>query len=134
MDKKNYTLVIIIIISLIIFLWGSEISKDKIKKDLGDYDYTVGNVEVYFYRSPVGNNARFSSITYSYVVNNIKYVKNYDALFYRLPPSPNINDKFVVAYNKNDPQKSILLGDCPIKSNEDFKAFVKGSKNFKIKF
>jgi len=134
MDKKNYTLVIIIIISLIIFLWGSEISKDKIKKDLGDYDYTVGNVEVYFYRSPVGNNARFSSITYSYVVNSIKYVKNYDALFYRLPPSPNINDKFVVAYNKNDPQKSLLLGDYPINSNEDFKAFVKGSKNFKIKF
>ena len=134
MDKKNYTLIIIIIIGLIMMLWGKEMNKDKVQKDIGDYDYTVGNVEAYFNRGTIANNVGRSSISYSYMVNNIRYINNYDMLYYKLPYSPNVNDKFVVAYNKNDPQKSILLGDCPIKSNEDFKAFVKGSKNFKIKF
>ena len=113
-------------------LWGKELGKDEIKKDLYDYDFTVGVVEVYFYRTPVGNNVRFSSITYSYIVNNIRYLKNYDALYYKLPYSPNIHDKFVVAYNKNDPQKSILLGDYPIKKNDDFNTFIK--KGIKINF
>lgn len=134
MDKKKYILVLIIIMGLIVFLWGREINKNKTTKDLGDYDYTVGNIEVYFYRSPVGYNARFSSITYSYIVNNIKYINNYDALFYKLPPSPNVNDKFVVVFNKKDPQKSLLLGDFPIKTNQDFKIFVDTHKDFKIKF
>jgi len=134
MDKKNYTLIIIIIIGLIMMLWGKEMNKDKVQKDLGDYDYTVGNVEAYFNRGTIGYNAGKSSISYSYKVNNIRYINNYDMLHYKLPYSPNVNDKFVVAYNKNDPQKSLLLGDYPINSNEDFKAFMKGSKNFKIKF
>jgi len=109
-------------------------NKDKVQKDLGEYDYSVGNVEVYFYRGTIANNVGRSSISYSYMVNNIRYINNYDMLYYKLPYSPNVNDKFVVAYNKNDPQKSILLGDCPIKSNEDFKTFLKGIKDFKIKF
>jgi len=49
-------------------------NKNKIKESLGDYDYTIGSVDVYFYRGPIGNNVRFSSITYSYVVYNIKYI------------------------------------------------------------
>ncbi|MGN7812452.1 hypothetical protein [Flavobacterium sp. 22076] len=53
-------------------------------------------------------------------------------LFYKLPSSPNVNDKFVVAYNKNDPQKSLLLGDYPIKNDEDFDAFIK--EGIKINF
>ncbi|WP_406844741.1 hypothetical protein [Flavobacterium soyae] len=119
---------------LIMFLVGKHGVKDKIKRDLGNYDYIVGTIEVYFYRVPVAYNATFSSITYSYIVNNVKYVNNYDAMFYKLPYSPNVNDKFVVVYNKNDPQKSILLGDYPIKTEEDFNVFLKKYKNVKLKF
>lgn len=134
MDKKNYVLVVIIIVGLIMILCAKEMNKNKIKKDLGDYDYTVGSIDVYFYRGPVGNNVRFSSITYSYIVNKVRYVNNYDALFYKLPSSPNVNDKFIVAYNKKDPQKSILLGDYPVKMEEDLKAFINNSKGIKIDF
>lgn len=134
MDKKNYILILIIIIGVMMILWGKEMNKNKIKKDLGDYDYTVGSIDVYFYRSPVGNNVRFSSITYSYIVNNVRYVNNYDALFYKLPFSPNVNDRFIVAYNKKDPQKSLLLGDYPINTDEDFKIFINKSKDVKIDF
>ncbi|OMQ12520.1 hypothetical protein [[Flexibacter] sp. ATCC 35103] len=134
MDKKKYILILIIIIGLIMFLLGKEINKKKIEKDLGDYDYSVGNIDVYFYRSPVGYNVRFSSITYSYIVNDIRYVNNYDASFYELPYSPNVNDKFVVAYNKKDPQKSLLLGHYPIKSQEDFNIFLKKYRDVKIEF
>ena len=125
-------LVLIIIVSLIMFLWASKLSKNKIEKDLGDYDYIVGTIEVYFYRAPVAYNATFSSITYSYMVNNVKYVNSYDAMFYKLPYSPNVNDKFIVAYNKNDPQKSLLLGDYPIKTDKDFDNFIK--EGIKINF
>lgn len=132
MDKKNYILILIIITGVIMILWGKEMTKNKIKKDLGDCDYTVGNIDVYFYRCPVGNNVRFSSITYSYIVNKVRYVNNYDALFYKLPSSPNVNDKFIVAYNKKDPQKSLLLGDYPIRIEEDFKVFI--NRGIKIDF
>jgi len=134
MDKKNYILILIIIIGVIMILWGKEMTKNKIKKDLGDCDYTVGNIDVYFYRGPVGNNVRFSSITYSYIVNKVRYVNNYDVLFYKLPSSPNVNDKFIVAYNKKDPQKSLLLGDYPINTDEDFKIFINKRKDVKIDF
>ena len=127
-----HVVVIIIIISLIMIFWGKELGKDEIKKDLDDYDFTLGVVEVYFYRAPVGNNVRFSSITYSYIVNNIRHVKNYDALYYKLPSSPSVNDKFIVAYNKKDPQKSLLLGDYPIKNDEDFNGYIR--KGIKINF
>ncbi|MCC9063987.1 hypothetical protein [Flavobacterium piscisymbiosum] len=134
MDKKKYTLLLIVIIGVIMVLWGKELTKNKIKKDLGNYDYAIGNIDVFFYRAPVGNNVRFSSITYSYVVNNIRYVNNYDALDYKLPSSPDVNDKFMVVFNKKDPKKSLLLGDYPIKTEEDFKIFIDTNKNFKIKF
>ena len=134
MDKKNYILILIIIIGVMMILWGKEMNKNKIKKDLGDYEYTVGNVEAYFNRGTIGYNAGNSSITYSYTVSNIRYVHNYDMLFYKLPYSPNVNDKFVVAYNKKDPQKSLLLGDYPINTDEDFKVFINKSKDVKIDF
>ena len=59
-------------------------------------------------------------------------MNNYDMLFYKLPSSPNVNDKFIVAYNKNDPQKSLLLGDYPIKTDKDFDTFIK--EGIKISF
>ena len=101
MKIRNY--ILILIIGLIMLLCGKQMTKNKIKKDLGDYDFTIGNVDNYFYRAPVGNNVRFSSIIYSYAVNNIRYVNNYDALYYKLPSSPDINDKFIVVFNKKDP-------------------------------
>ncbi|OXE95005.1 hypothetical protein B0A64_24770, partial [Flavobacterium araucananum] len=127
-------IIIIIIFCLIVLLVTNKMNKRKAENSLGDYDFSVGNVEVYFDRGTIGYNVGRSSITYSYTVNNIRYVNNYDMLFYKLPSSPNVNDKFVVAYNKKDPQKSLLLGDFPIKSNQDFKIFLDTHKDFKIKF
>ncbi|MBL0736400.1 hypothetical protein JI750_05855 [Flavobacterium sp. GN10] len=132
MEKKNYILILIIIIGLIMLLWGKELGKKEIKKDLGDYDFTIGVVEAYFRRGTIGYNVGRSSITYSYTVGGIRYMNNYDMLFYKLPSSPDVNDKFVVAYNKNDPQKSILLGDYAIKNDEDFNNFIK--EGIKISF
>lgn len=125
-------LVIIIIVGLIMILWGGQMHKNKLKKDIGDYDFTVGVVEVYFSRGTIGYNVGHSSITYSYIINNVRYVKYYDALFYKLPALPNVGDKYIVAYNKNDPQKSILLGDYPVKTDEDFIAYIK--EGIKIDF
>jgi len=107
-------------------------NKRKAEDSLGDYDFSIGNVEMYFNRGTIGYNVGRSSITYSYTVNNIRYMNNYDMLFYKLPSSPKVNDKFVVAYNKKEPQKSLLLGDYPIKSQEDFNVFIK--KDIKINF
>ncbi|MFH7015998.1 hypothetical protein [Flavobacterium sp. FlaQc-47] len=132
MDKKYH--ILIFIFSLIVLLVANKINKSKAENSLGDYDFSIGNVEAYFNRGTIGHNVGRSSITYSYIVGNIRYVNNYDMLFYKLPYSPNTNDKFVVAYNKKDPQKSILLGDFPIKTNQDFKIFVDTHEDFKIKF
>ncbi|MBS7256141.1 hypothetical protein [Flavobacterium branchiicola] len=109
-------------------------NKRKAENSLGDYDFSICYVEVYFNRGTIGHNVGKSSITYSYTVNNIHYVNNYDMLFYKLPSSPNVNDKFVVAYNKNDPQKSLLLGDYPIKMDNDFKVFLDAHKEGVIEF
>ena len=113
-------------------LVGNKMNKRKAEDSLGDYDFSIGNVEMYFNRGTIGYNVGRSSITYSYTVNNIRYMNNYDMLFYKLPSSPKVNDKFVVAYNKKEPQKSLLLGDYPIKSQEDFNVFIK--KDIKINF
>ncbi|PAM92705.1 hypothetical protein B4N84_21475 [Flavobacterium sp. IR1] len=134
MDKKYHISIVIFVFSLVVLLLTNKINKRNAENSLGDYDFAIGNVEAYFNRGTISYNAGKSSISYSYKVNNIRYINNYDMLYYKLPYSTNVNDKFIVAYNKNDPQKSLLLGDYPINSNEDFKAFVKGSKNFKIKF
>ncbi|MCD9577347.1 hypothetical protein [Flavobacterium soyae] len=107
-------------------------NKRKAENSLDQYDFSVGNVEAYFNRGTIGYNVGRSSITYSYTVNDIRYTNNYDMLFYKLPSSPNVNDKFVVAYNKKDPQKSLLLGDYPIKTDEDFNNFIK--EGIKINF
>ena len=130
MDKKYH--IIIIIFCLIVLLVINKTNKRKAENSLGDYEFTVGNVEAYFNRGTIGYNVGRSSITYSYSVGDIRYVNNYDMLFYKLPYSPNVHDKFVVAYNKNDPQKSILLGDYPIRKVDDFNTFIK--KGIKINF
>lgn len=132
MDKKYH--IIIFIFCLIVLLVTNKMNKRKAENSLGDYDFSVGNVEAYFNRGTIGHNVGRSSITYSYTVNSIRYVNNYDMLFYKLPFSPNVNDRFVVAFNKKDPQKSLLLGDYQIKSQEDFNIFMKKYRNVKIKF
>lgn len=129
MDKKYYIIVVILVASYMVFLLTSKVNNEKIKNYLGDYDFSVGTVEVYFNRGTIGSNVGVSSVTYSYMANGIRYINNYDALFYKLPSSPNIGDKFVVAFNKNDPQKSILLGDCLIRTDNDFEFFINRYKN-----
>lgn len=130
MDKKFH--IIIFIFCVVVLLVTNKMNKRKAENSLGDYDFSVGNVEVYFNRGTIGHNVGRSSITYSYTVNSIRYVNNYDMLFYKLPFSPNVNDRFVVAFNKKDPQKSLLLGDYPIKTDEDFDNFIK--EGIKINF
>lgn len=130
MDKKYH--IVIFIFCLIVLLVTNKMNKHKAVNSLGDYDFSVGNVEAYFNRGTIGHNVGRSSITYSYTVNSIRYVNNYDMLFYKLPFSPNVNDRFVVAFNKKNPQKSLLLGDYPIKTDEDFDNFIK--EGIKINF
>jgi len=130
MDKKYH--IIIFIVSLIVLLVTNRMNKRKAENSLGEYDYSVGTVEVYFNRGTIGHNVGRSSITYSFTVGGIRYMNNYDMLFYKLPSSPNVNDKFIVAYNKNNPQKSLLLGEYPIKTDKDFDNFIK--EGIKISF
>lgn len=130
MDKKYH--ILIFIFCLIVLLITNKINKHKAENYLGDSNFTIGKVEVYFNRGTIGHNVGKSSITYSYTVNNIRYMNNYDMLFYKLPSSPHVSDEFVVAYNKKEPQKSLLLGDYPIKKDDDYNTYLK--KGIRIDF
>lgn len=134
MDKKKYLIISIFIISLLIYLFTTKLSTNKFENYLNDYDFSVGNVDAYFRRSTIGYNVGRSSITYTYLVENVKYTKSYDLLFYKLPDNPKIGSKYIVVYNKNNPRNSLLLGNYPISKDADFKNFINNTKKIKIAF
>lgn len=129
MIKRKIFIGIIFLISLALFFYSKRIDKGKLEEYLGNYKYLVGEIEVYFERSTIRFNVGKSSITYSYIVNNKKILNNYDLLFYELPENPKKGNKYIVLYNENEPQKSILLGNYKIENNLEFKKYIEEFKN-----
>lgn len=128
MNRKIF-IAIIFLISLALFFYSKQINNGKLEEYLENYKYSVGEIEVYFQRSTIRFNVGKNSITYSYIVNNKKILNNYDLLFYELPENPKKGNKYIVLYNENEPQKSILLGNYKIENNLDFKKYIEEFKN-----
>lgn len=133
MERKNVVF-LIILFSVIVYLYATKNSKDKLYDYLGTYNYTVGNVENFFRRGSIGYHVGRSSIYYSYEVDNKLFKKNYDVLFYDVPDSPEVHEKYIVLYNVNNPENSIMLGDYKIESEKDLINFEQLFNSGNVKY
>lgn len=133
MERKNVVF-LVILFSVIVFLYANRNSKDKLYDYLGTYDYTVGNLENFFRRGSGGYHFGRSSIYYSYEIDRKSFKKSYDILFYDLPDSPEVHEKYIVLYNVNNPENSIMLGDYKIESEEDLINFEKLFNSGNVKY
>ena len=133
MERKNVAF-IVILFSIVIYLYSHYNPKDKLYDYLGTYDYTVGNVENFFRRGSGGHHCGRSSIYYSYEIDKKSFKKSYDILFYDLPDSPEVHEKYIVLYNVNNPENSIMLGDYKIESEEDLINFEKLFHSGSVKY
>ncbi len=132
--KKNIVLVLIILFSGIIFYYFKNQQSKIIVDYLGNYEYSVGTIENYFERGTIGHNIGKSSITYSFKIGNENIIKNYDILFYKLPENPIIGDKYIVLYNIENFENSILLGNYKINHGHDINKIIEIIKKNPPKF
>lgn len=101
-------------------------SRKKRKDFLLNGDYSIGVISSKSYSKP-------ESVSFLYNVNNVE-IKGGDTKFYLDKNAFEVfNDKekskpgkkFLVIYDANNPKKSIIRLDYPIKDSTDFKRYVK---------
>ena len=129
MKYFEYVFVFVCIIVFIII----RVSGDKeTKRILHNAKYTIGTV-TYFNSgtgtivSPrlVGQPGDSPFIKFVYTVNGLEYENSYSSNISRITvENTGPGDKYVVAFDKNDPQKSRILFDKPIKNDTDFKKYL----------
>ena len=67
-------------------------------------------------------------------MDNKLFKKNYDVLFYDVPDSPEVHEKYIVLYNVNNPENSIMLVDYKIESEKDLINFEKLFHSGNVKY
>ncbi len=128
MEKFKIGFIIIIVVSAIIFINKSQNKAEKYRKSL----YKNGVLTIGVFESRNYSNGKTYSISFSYFANGEKY-KNGDTRCYldsEIASDAFTNsdiaksgDKFLVLYDSNDPQESIIRLDYPINSESDIKKY-----------
>ncbi|MEX0595946.1 MAG: hypothetical protein WD512_05540 [Candidatus Paceibacterota bacterium] len=136
MKNKSYLLIgILFLITILLYHYAQNAKENNYDRyDLGNPYFTVGEIEEYFQRGTIGSNVGSSSITYTYEVSGRVFRKNYDKMYYKLPEKPKKHQKYIVLYNKDYPENSILLGDYKFRNESDTIYFSSMLKDGKIKF
>ena len=88
------------------------------------YSITEGKIILYLVSNKIsfrGGSGR-NSVEYFYFVNNQKYINKYDENGYvEIPDNkPTLNIKYLVIYQKDNPQNSVILLNYPITSANDY--------------
>jgi hypothetical protein len=136
MKNKSYILIgILFLVTILLYNYARKVKVNNYDRyELGNPYFTVGEIEEYFQRGTIGSNVGRNSITYIYEVSGRVFKKNYDMMYYRLPEKPKKHQKYIVLYNIDYPEKSILLGDFKIENERDIINFSSLFKEGKIKF
>ena len=91
---------------------------------IGKYDFGIGKIDSFIERGVIGNNIGRTSITYSYTVDRNNFTKSYDSFFYKVPLEAKKEELYLIIYNINIPQNSLLLRDYPIPNIQNFNEVV----------
>ena len=88
------------------------------------YSITDGEIILYLVSNKIslrGGSGR-NSVEYFYFVNNQKYINKYDENgFVEIPDyKPNLNIKYIVMYQKDNPENSVILINYPLNSANDY--------------
>ena len=118
-----------------LYIYSQKVKENNYHRyDLGNPHFTVGVIEEYFQRGTIGSNVSRNSITYTYEVSGRVFRKNYDMMHYRLPENPRKKQKYIVLYNIEYPENSILLPDYKIENQKDINDFSILFNEGEIKF
>lgn len=127
MEKKRPTLTIIVVLSITILILGRIDWSKNCDKLLENCDYSIGCVTV------LTSTPKFPSAKYKNTVLNKEYNSAIFSSFYRMPENVNEGEKFLVAYDKLDYYKRLILFKYPIKDSSDFIKYIKELNNNKAK-
>lgn len=128
--KLNDIIIIsIAVLAFIVFYIYTKNKNSYLKNYIGKYDYGIGRVEYFFHRSTIKNNLGHTSIKYSYTVNGQNYTKSYKSSFYSIPSDIIKGENYLIIYNSDNPQNSILFGDYIISDINNFKTIVENFEN-----
>ncbi|MBN2639140.1 MAG: hypothetical protein JXR65_08645 [Bacteroidales bacterium] len=129
---KKHKKLLIFLLLLGVFLFLNKISKDETIRIFRNGKYTVGTVTDYFLASgsvisPVTSQPMSPPrIKYSFTVDGKEYITTYDALTSKVPfDEVSTGSKYLVIYLPENPKKSRMLFNYPIKDSADFKRCVK---------
>ena len=128
-----------IIVCILLFIFVSRSQKQGNKRILNNGEFTIGEVTFYSSSKPgfivprgTGSTAKPTEVSIKYKIDNTTYKYRYN----KGPGIKHIPDaavrkgeKYLVIYNKNNPNKSRMLFKYPIKDSGDFERYVKDLKN-----
>lgn len=133
MDKVITALFVVFFLGGVILIqFGSK--KSRVKRDsLALYGgFSIG--EFNGRSSSASSKGRTSSIVFSYAIDSKNYKRGDSrcmedspkaAIAFTDPDKARPGDKFLVLYDKEDPDRAVIRLDYPIKDSADFKRYVK---------
>lgn len=133
MERNHYIIIAVVIISLGMIIWGKKGKNENLASYLGNYDFEIGEVITLNKRGAMNGVIGHWSLIYTFEVDGVSYKKFYDASFYKVNSTTELYGKYVVIYNKENPENSLLLSDHLIRSNADFEKFKEEFK-FKVPY
>ena len=134
---KNILFIVIAIFCVCGIIIYKKIDKKEHHEIISNGCYTIGTV--YFYSSvkdglyvpPMINSpSNPAGVKFSYIVNGKPYNNQYNADYYKMPLSGIVDgEKYLVIYKKNEPEKSLMLFNYPVKDSSDYNRYIKEFKN-----
>lgn len=115
---------------------NNRIAKEKIRFLISSGKYTIGEITGKNYHSSQGL-SHLTTIMYTYTVDGISITQNIGSFIPKnmstkakhVWATDNTNaekgDEFLVLYQENNPENSILCLDKPIKNKSDFEKYIK---------
>ena len=129
---KNILFIALAIFCVCGIIIYKKIDKKEQHEIISNRCYTIGTV--YFYSSlkdglyvpPMINSpSNPAGVKFSYIVNNKLYNNQYNSDYYKMPLSGIVEgEKYLVIYKKNEPEKSLMLFNYPIKNDTDLKKYL----------
>lgn len=142
MRKKKDTMgewIIVLIIGGVILFFLLRSQKQEQETFLNKGEFTIGEVTFYSSSKPgfiipkgSGSTPKPSNVFFEYKINNTIYEMRYSnspGISYIPDTGVHEGEKYLVIYDKNNPKKSRMLFEYPIKDSSDFERYVKKLKN-----
>ena len=120
---------IILIIGVVVFILLKNSIKDQYEYVINNGEFSIGTVLSYSKGKPVNialnQPGESPKVKYKYSVNGKNYEYVLSASVMPIPQDVVVGQQYLIKYLKDDPARSIMLFDYPIKEEGDFERYVR---------